>query len=85
MNEDQPLISSVREKYGDNLLICSQATADNTLTIWVISENCCDILRFLKNEISKPFRMLYDLTAIDERRKSEKRGNLKVILQLFTI
>ncbi|UHQ56314.1 MULTISPECIES: NADH-quinone oxidoreductase subunit C/D [Microbulbifer] len=36
-------------------------------TLWVGQENLLPFLRFLKQEISRPFDMLYDLSAIDER------------------
>ncbi|SDJ82691.1 NADH-quinone oxidoreductase subunit C/D [Microbulbifer yueqingensis] len=36
-------------------------------TLWVGQDNLLPFLRFLKYEISRPFSMLYDLSAIDER------------------
>ena len=32
------------------------------------------VLSFLKNEISKPYKMLYDLTAVDERIRQHRNG-----------
>ena len=37
-------------------------------------ENIHDLLRYLKNEIPQPYRMLYDLTAIDERARKHRDG-----------
>ncbi|MFA0812160.1 NADH-quinone oxidoreductase subunit C/D [Microbulbifer epialgicus] len=36
-------------------------------TLWIDSQSLIPLLRFLKQEISRPFSMLYDLSAIDER------------------
>ena len=33
-----------------------------------------DVLRYLKHEVTQPYRMLYDLTAIDERVRSHREG-----------
>jgi NADH-quinone oxidoreductase subunit C/D len=70
MVEDLPLLTSLKERYDEKVIFDSQVTADNTLTIWVFSEKVAGLLRFLKYEINRPFRMLFDLTAIDERRRS---------------
>ncbi len=39
-------------------------------TIWLKRERLKDVLSFLKNDIDHPYKMLYDLTAIDERTKA---------------
>jgi NADH-quinone oxidoreductase subunit C/D len=55
-------------------LLASQATPDGISTFWIAKENVHDLLRYLKCEISRPFRMLYDLTAIDERPRKYREG-----------
>ena len=74
MNEDHPLLTRIKEKFDQPVIIASQPTADKILTIWVFREQVNDLLRFLKNGISGPFGMLYDLTAIDERQRLGKNG-----------
>lgn len=74
MTEDLSLFSAIKERYDDKVILASQDTSDNILTVWVFRESFQGLLKFLKNEINKPFRMLYDLTAIDERRRSKKQG-----------
>jgi NADH-quinone oxidoreductase subunit C/D len=69
MNDRQQLESVIKAKFSDRLLFASQVTADEILTLWVDTGQFRDLLRYLKNEIERPFRMLYDLTAIDERRR----------------
>ncbi len=72
MPEDLSLFSAIKERYDDKVVLARQDCCDNILTIWVVGERLADILKFFKNEINRPFRMLYDLTAIDERMRSKK-------------
>jgi NADH-quinone oxidoreductase subunit C/D len=51
-----------------------QHTIDGTPTIWADRSNIVNLLAFLKNEISLPYRMLYDLTALDERTRNKKES-----------
>src|SRR5215469_4308929 len=44
-----------------------QQTADHIPTIWVAKDRVFGLLRFLKEDIDRPYKMLYDLSAIDER------------------
>ena len=53
--------------------VCAeQKTADSIPTFWVQKEHLLDVLSFLKNKIRAPYRMLYDLTAIDERHRKHR-------------
>ena len=69
MSGDLSLISGIKIRLGESSVIAIQTTADGTLTLWVKSDQIKELLKYLKNEIIQPFRMLYDLTAIDERRR----------------
>jgi NADH-quinone oxidoreductase subunit C/D len=40
----------------------------------VTRDQARDVLRYLKTEAPRPFRMLYDLTAIDESRREQRNG-----------
>lgn len=73
MNVEPTLSSLISDRYDSSAIIASQVTADRILTVWVQEERLKEILRFLKFDISGPFRMLYDLTAVDERRRSPGR------------
>ena len=69
MSGDLSLISGIKIRLGESSVLAIQTTADGTLTLWVKSDQIKELLKYLKNEIIQPFRMLYDLTAIDERRR----------------
>ena len=42
--------------------------------MWVQAGRLKDVLRWLKDDAPKPYRMLYDLTAIDERLRVNRQG-----------
>jgi NADH-quinone oxidoreductase subunit C/D len=67
------IISELEKRFGEALL-GTQQTADNVATAWISNEKVGEVLRFLKNEAENPYRMLYDLTAIDERTRQDKSG-----------
>ncbi len=51
-----------------------QATADGIPTVWIDRARLPGVLALLKNEVAEPYRMLYDLTAIDERERTHRTG-----------
>jgi NADH-quinone oxidoreductase subunit C/D len=68
MSSNNPnVIAELVSKLGDQAILYQQFTKDGTTSIWTKKENLIPLLKYLKNEISLPFRMLYDLTGIDER------------------
>jgi NADH-quinone oxidoreductase subunit C/D len=68
------IISELSSRLGGNIIVYHQATADDTPTIWIDRNNLLQVLTFLKKEIALPYKMLYDLTAIDERTRT-RRGD----------
>jgi NADH-quinone oxidoreductase subunit C/D len=67
------IVDQLRWKLGENVLKL-QNTDDGTTTCWIARQNAHDALRFLKDEVDQPYRMLYDLTAIDERMRIHREG-----------
>lgn len=51
-----------------------QATVDRIPTFWVAKDRAPALLRFLKEKIDRPYKMLYDLSAIDERMRVHREG-----------
>jgi NADH-quinone oxidoreductase subunit C/D len=54
--------------------VVPQATVDRIPTFWVSKDRAPALLRFLKEEIDQPYKMLYDLSAIDERMRVHREG-----------
>ncbi len=51
-----------------------QHTQDGVPTVWVPREQIVPVLAYLKNEVIPPYKMLFDLTAIDERHRDHREG-----------
>ncbi|MGA3091533.1 MAG: NADH-quinone oxidoreductase subunit C/D [Terriglobales bacterium] len=54
--------------------VVAQDTHDRIPTFWVAKDRVPELLRFLKEEIELPYKMLYDLSAIDERVRAHRAG-----------
>lgn len=68
------IISELESKFDDKFIIYKQSTKDGTPTIWIEANYLILVLKYLKNEITLPYRMLYDLTGIDERTRTKNNG-----------
>ncbi len=51
-----------------------QETGDGIPTVWTTKEKAREVLGYLKTEVERPYKMLYDLTAIDERVRRMRQG-----------
>ncbi len=60
-------------RFPQSDFVC-QTTCDGIPTIWVTQSEITDVLRYFKAETPQPYRTLYDLTAIDERVRNNRRG-----------
>src|SRR5713101_3640012 len=73
MNGSSGIIQDLQQKFGEGA-ITPQPTRDEIPTLWMTREKASAALRYLKAEVDRPYRMLYDLTAIDERTRSHRQG-----------
>jgi NADH-quinone oxidoreductase subunit C/D len=73
MTQDHSITEDLRRVFGDAIL-ATQQTVDSIPTLWVSRDRICDVLRHLKTTVERPYRMLYDLTAIDERVRTNRQG-----------
>ena len=73
MNEQPGVLQELQNRFGENIAI-QQSTCDQAPTLWVDRERVRDVLGYLKNEADRPYRMLYDLSAIDERARANRQG-----------
>ena len=73
MVENITVENELAQKFGDKI-IYHQNTRDNFPTVWVKRDSIISVLNHLKSEITDPYRMLYDLTVIDERSYSRRNG-----------
>ncbi|MBV8550573.1 MAG: NADH-quinone oxidoreductase subunit C/D [Acidobacteriaceae bacterium] len=65
-----------------------QTTCDGIPTFWLPAGEIRNAVRLLRNAVPQPFRMLYDLTAIDERGRRFRDGqpsrDFTVVYHLFS-
>ena len=68
------IISELETEFGEQIILYQQHTKDDTPTIWIDRSILVQILKYLKGEASLPYKMLYDLTGIDERTRTKRDG-----------
>jgi NADH-quinone oxidoreductase subunit C/D len=87
MNDHTSLIEELRNRFGE-ATIMPQTTCDAISTLWVSKDYVRQILRYLKAAVDRPYRTLYDLTAIDERvrghRHEQPDGDFTVVYHLLS-
>ncbi len=66
------IVEEIKDRFGPAAI--AQDTTDHIPTFWVAKDRVPAVLRFLKEEIEQPYKMLYDLTAIDERMRQHREG-----------
>jgi NADH-quinone oxidoreductase subunit C/D len=73
----------------EDLDVQHQVTRDGIETIWVARERMHETLNHLKNGIERPYKVLYDLTAIDERNRVHRDGqppsDFTAVYQLYSL
>ena len=87
MDNGPAIIQELTTRFSETTLFL-QTTRDNIPTIWAPESKIIDVLNFLKKEVSGPYPMLYDLTAIDERirahREDQPVGDFTVVYHLYS-
>ncbi len=71
--EKNRIIEDLEAKFGPDIRAI-QPTRDNIPTVWIDKLRVHDALRFLKYDVEMPYKVLYDLTAIDERTRVHREG-----------
>src|SRR5580692_4135281 len=79
------LAQEINGRFGS---VMFQDTLDRIPTLWVEKDRAPALLRFLKEGIYQPYKMLYDLSAIDERMRMHRQGqspsDFTVVYHLFS-
>src|SRR5699024_6395857 len=70
---ERSITDELTEAFGSEAFR-AQGTCDDFHTLWVDRARVHDVARFLKDTVDRPYRMLYDLTAIDERERTRRDG-----------
>lgn len=73
MAQNHSIIDDLKKTFPE-AVIATQDTQDEIPTVWAAKDRVSDVLRRLKTGVERPYRMLYDLTAIDERPRAHRQG-----------
>jgi NADH-quinone oxidoreductase subunit C/D len=88
MSDTPDILETLQARFGPATVL-PQATADGLPTFWIGRDRLRDVLKFLQSEVPQPYRMLYDLTAIDERHRRRREGqpaaDFTVVYHLLSI
>ena len=80
------IVEALIRRLGSTVVL--QPTCDLIPTVWVKKEQLHGLLSYLKHEVEQPYKMLYDLTAIDERMRTHREGqpasDLTVVYHLLS-
>lgn len=66
------VVNELFAEFGEGTFVV-QPTKDDVPTLWVTRDKVVEVLRFLRN-VPKPYSMLYDLSAVDERLRTHRYG-----------
>lgn len=82
------VITALVGRFGPGSLSV-QTTADDIPTVWVSKHQLREVLAFLKRDIARPFPVLFDLSAIDERLRQQRQdmpdSDFTVFYQLYSL
>jgi len=70
--ETMSVVSELKTRFGEEVILYSQYTKDETATLWIDQKNLVLVLKYIKTEMIFPYNLLYDLTAIDERTRKNR-------------
>lgn len=73
MQQSHGVASELRTRFPGVEMV-EQHTPDGIPTLWVPAGHLIDVMKALKNEFPRPYKMLYDLTAVDERTRAHRHG-----------
>lgn len=84
MTIDKGIIQELKFQFPD-LILEIQDTCDAIPTLWTPEHAINRLLIYLKNSCAQPYKMLFDLTAIDERLKSHSTGPKRDFTIVYTL
>src|ERR1051326_1057558 len=67
----ETISQTLQQRFGAEA-VAPQETPDGIPTFWTPRDKTRQILAYLKPGVEQPYKMLYDLTAIDERTRTHR-------------
>ncbi|GGX84870.1 NADH-quinone oxidoreductase subunit C/D [Litchfieldella qijiaojingensis] len=69
---DGPIVIALKQRLGEQG-VREQATLTGMPVVWISRDALCEALTFLR-DMPEPFEVLFDLSAIDERLRTQREG-----------
>ena len=73
MTANATILQELQEKFGEGSVL-PEPGRDQIPAFWTPKEEVHELMRYLKTGIARPYKMLYDITAIDERVRTHRGG-----------
>ncbi len=73
MTANGTILQELQEKFGEASIL-PQPSRDQIPAFWTPKEKVHEVVQYLKTGIARPYKMLYDITAIDERTRTHRDG-----------
>ncbi len=80
-------IADILQTRFPDAVLGTELTKDEVPSLWIKKDFLHAVCAYLKNDIEKPYRMLFDLSAIDERLRTHKKEPFRdftVVYHLFS-
>ncbi len=81
LGTEHAVVRELYDRFGEGSFVF-QTNRDNLPTLWVERQQLVEVLKFLRG-VSKPYVMLLDLSAIDERLRNIRDGQPKSDFTVF--
>lgn len=73
MISNATILQELQQKFGE-ASVAPQAARDQVPTFWTSRDRVHGVVQHLKNGVARPYRMLYDITATDDRVRQNRDG-----------
>jgi NADH-quinone oxidoreductase subunit C/D len=83
MSDVPNVLTELADRFGSEA-VTPEAARDRLPTAWIPRDRLREVLRYLKTEAPRPYRMLYDLFAMDERHRRQKPAGFTVVYHLLS-
>ena len=71
MPDDDVILKLLQQRFGADVFQL-QLTVDEILSLWVLKDKLIPVIQYLKSSVEQPYKLLYDLSGIDERDRVKK-------------
>jgi len=71
MPDDDVILKLLQQRFGADVFQL-QLTVDEILSLWLPKDKLIPVIQYLKSSVEQPYKLLYDLSGMDERDRVKK-------------